>query len=261
VTLVVALAIYVSFGRMLMSNVEQFERDILGEMNGRLPFLLDAEKVSGEWHFFSPELVFTKLELSIPGSEDPPYRLTQGRITLDVLASLRTRSLQVSKLLLDGLNLRGQMSSEGKFTIVGIAGGGTDISAWLEAFLLNIESVDLTDNVLALDLPNDQRRLLQLNLGLRRDGSRRVLEAKIVSNTSGTVIRAIAEGVGNPMAKHTFDGELYLNVAMSDVGSFMQLIDRPGLVDVRGGLDAEIWLGWEKIGVFSTVIPMNFPAV
>ncbi len=246
VTLVVVLAIYVSFGRMLMSNVEQFKQDILGEMNTRLPFALDAEKVSGEWHFFSPELVFAELELSIPGSAEPPYRLTQGRITLDVLASLRTRSLQVSKLLLSGLSLRGQVSSEGKFSIEGFAGGGADISEWLEAFLLNIESVDLTDNTLVLDLPNDQRRQLQLDLGLRRDGSRRVLEAKMVSRTTGTVISAVAEGVGNPMAAHTFDGELYLNVAMTDIGAFTQLIDRPGLVDVHGGLDAEIWLGWEE---------------
>lgn len=246
VTLVVVLAIYVSFGRMLMSNVEQFERDILGEMNTRLPFALDAEKVSGEWHFFSPEIIFSELELSIPGSTAPPYRLSQGRITLDVLASLRTRSLQVSKLLLNGMSLRGQVSSEGKFTIAGIAGGGADISEWLEAFLLNIESVDLTNNTLALDLPNDQQRELQLNLGLRRDGSRRVLEAKMVSSTTGTVISAVAEGVGNPMVKQTFDGELYLNVAMSDIDSFTQLIDRPGLVDIRGGLHAEIWLGWEK---------------
>ncbi|MFT5709963.1 MAG: hypothetical protein ACI8QT_000650 [Halioglobus sp.] len=246
VTLVVALAIYVSFGRMLMSNVEPFEGDILGEMNTRLPFALDAEKVSGQWHFFSPELVFTELELSIPGSTEPPYRLTQGRITLDVLASLRTRSLQVSKLVLDGLSLRGRLSSEGKFTIAGIAGGGGDLSEWIESFLLNIESVDLTDNVLALDLPNEQRRQLQLDMGLRRDGSRRVLEAKMVSSTTGTVVSVIAEGVGNPMAKNTFDGELYLNVAMADIGAFAQLIDSPGLVDVRGGLDAEIWLGWEK---------------
>jgi uncharacterized protein (TIGR02099 family) len=246
VTLVVVLAIYVSFGRMLMSNVETFEQDILTEMNSRLPFSLDAEKVSGEWHFFSPELVFTELKLSIPGSAHPPYRLTQGRITLDVLASLRTQSLQVSKLFLDGLNLRGQLSSDGKFTIAGIAGGGGDISEWLEAFLLNIESVDLADNILILDLPNDQQRQLQLDVGLRRDGSKRVLEAKMVSSTSGTVISAIAEGVGNPMTKGTFDGELYLNIAMNDIGAFAQLIDRPGLVDIRGAVDAEIWLGWEK---------------
>ena len=246
VTLVVALAIYVSFGRMLMSNVEQFEVDILGEMNARLPFALDAKQVSGQWHFFSPELVFTELKLSIPGSSAPPYTLIRGRVTLDVLASLRTRSLQVSKLALDGLSLRGQLSSEGKFTVAGIVGDGDDIRRWLQEFLLNIESIDVTDNALALDLPNGQQRQLQLNVSLRRDGSRRVVEAKMVSRTSGTVVSLIADGVGNPMAKDTFDGELYLNVSMADIDLFEQLNGRGGVGDVRGALDAEIWLGWEK---------------
>jgi len=246
VTLIVVLAMYVSFGRLLMSNVEEYDRQILQEINARLPFVIEADKVGGEWHFFSPELVFSALRITIPGSTEPPIELDGGRVTLDVLESLQTRSLQISKLALNALSLKGELSEEGKFSITGFGNGNADIGEWLEEFLLNIESVDLTDNRLALGLPNKQLRQLQLDLALRRTGSSRLLEAKIFSQTSGTRISLVAEGVGNPMSRDTFVGELYLNVDMSDLSAFQQLLNRPSAVDIKGDLQAELWLGWDR---------------
>ena len=246
VVLIVVLATYVSFGRLLMSSVKQYEAQILEELNERLPFTLEAERVAGEWHFFSPEVILTGLKVTIPGSSEPPIELNQGRITLDVLSSLQTRSLQVSRLLLDALSLKGKLSDEGKFTIVGMGESRRKMGDWLERLLLNIESVDLTNNKLALSLPNNQLRQLQLDLALRRNGSNRLLEAKIFSQTTGTIISAVAEGVGNPMNRDTFVGELYLNIDMSDLGAFQQLLNRRSTVDVQGGLQAELWLGWDR---------------
>ena len=48
VVLVVVLATYVSFGRLLMSSVKQYEVPILQALNERLPFILEAETVRGE---------------------------------------------------------------------------------------------------------------------------------------------------------------------------------------------------------------------
>ena len=246
VVLIVVLATYVSFGRLLMSSVKQYEAQILQGFNERLPFTLEAQRVAGEWHFFSPEVVLTGLKVTIPGSSEPPIELNQGRITLDVLASLQTRSLQVSRLLLDALSLKGKLSDEGRFTIVGMGESRREMGDWLEQLLLNIESVDLTNNKLALSLPNNQLRLLQLDLALRRNGSNRLLEAKVFSQTTGTIISAVAEGVGNPMNRDTFVGELYLKVDMSDLGAFQQLVDRRSVLEIRGGLQAELWLGWDR---------------
>lgn len=246
VTLIVVLAMYVSFGRLLMSNVQQYDRHILREINTRLPFTIEASNVSGEWHFFSPELVFTGLKLTIPGSTEPPIELIEGRVTLDVLESMQTRSLKISKLLLDALSLKAALSKEGKFSIIGFDEGNADIGEWLEEFLLNIESVDLTDNRLALSLPNEQQRRLELDLALRRNGSSRLLEAKIFSQTTGTRVTAIAEGVGNPMKSDSFVGELYLNVDVTDLSAVQSLINRPARVNIKGDLQAEFWLGWER---------------
>ncbi|MBE9539752.1 MAG: hypothetical protein IMF06_11760, partial [Proteobacteria bacterium] len=265
VSLIVVLAVYVSFGRLLMSSVEQYDRQILQEMNARLPFVVEAEKVGGEWHFFSPELVFTGLKVTVPGSSEPPIELSGGRVTLDVLESLATRSLKIAELSLNALSLKGELSEDGKFSIAGFGKGNADISEWLEEFLLNIERVDLTQNRLALALPNQQQRQLQLDLALRRTGSSRLLEAKIVSQTTGTQISLVAEGVGNPMKRDAFVGELYLNIDMTDLGAFQQLVNRPSSVDIKGDLQAEFWLGWERgtptVAFSLHGIEMDFSAV
>ncbi len=246
VTLIVVLAIYVSFGRLLMSNVAQYGADILQELNARLPFTVEADAVSGEWHSFTPEIVFTGLKLRVHGSASPPIELAEGRIALDVLESLRTRSPRISKLSLDALDLHGELSADGKLTIAGLGGGGGELTEWLEQLLLNIESVDLGNNTLMLTLPDGQLRLLQLDFALRRNGSKRRLAAKIFSPSTGAMISARAEGMGNPLNAEAFVGELYLNVDMADLGAFQRLLNQPFPVVVEGELDAEVWLAWDK---------------
>ncbi len=246
VTLIVVLAMYVSFGRLLMSNVQLYDRQILREINAQLPFTVEAAKVGGDWHFFSPELVLTGLKLTMPGSTEPPIELSEGRLTLDVLESLWTGSLKISKLLLNTLSLNAEFSEQGKFSIIGFDKGNADIGEWLEEFLLNIESVVLIDNAMALSLPNEQQRQLKLDLALRRNGSSRLLEATIYSQTTQTRITVIAEGVGNPMNRDSFVGEMYLNVDVSDLSAVQSLVNRSSPVNIKGDLLAEFWLGWDR---------------
>jgi len=246
VTLIVVLAIYVSFGRFIMSNVEQNGARILRELNARLPFSIDAERVVGEWHSFSPEVVLTGLKLTIPHSADLPLELAEGRMTLDVFQSLRSRSLQIYALHLEALSLQGELSEDGQLVIAGFGGGDGEVGEWLEQFLLNIEIVHLGNNELALSLPDGQVRDLQLDLSMSLDGGNRSLEAKIFSQTTGTQISALAEGIGNPLNREDFVGQLYLDIDMSDISAFQQLVGRESVVNINGGLDARVWLAWDR---------------
>jgi uncharacterized protein YhdP len=246
VGLIIVLAIYVSFGRLLMSQVKLYEVQILQELNRRLPFSLEADSVAGQWHFFSPELVLSGLKVTIEYSTEPPIELKEGRITLDVLASLQSRNLQVSNLSLDALSLKGKLSEDGKFSLVGMGKSSGQMGNWLEQFLLNIESVELANNKLSLSMPNNQKRLLQLDLGLQRNGNNRTLSAKIFSQTTGAIISAVAKGAGNPMRADAFVGELYLDIDMSDLKEFTNLIGSPAALDVEGALQAEVWLDWDR---------------
>ena len=169
----VLLAIYVSMGRLLASNVGAYKAIILQVLNSRVPFTIEAERVSGEWQSFTPIIVLSGLRLSAAGSAEPPLELSEGRIGVDVLNSLRTGSLQMTRVALDDLSLRGELSAEGKLRITGLDGGGGRINEWLQEFLLNVELVMLNDNLLRLTLPSGETRDLDLSLLLSRDGSRR----------------------------------------------------------------------------------------
>ncbi len=246
VTLVVVFAIYVSVGRMLASNVGHYSEDILAELNGRVPFTVEAEHVSGEWHSFTPRLILSGLRVTLPGMEHRPLELTSGSIGLDVLDSLRTRSLQATQLELHGLHLNGEMDQEGHFRLSGLDGSDSQIGQWLQDFLLNIERVKLTRNVLELTLPGNEVRLLDLELELIRAGSQRYVDATLQS-TRGASIRALGEGVGDPFRPDRFSGAIYFDVAIDDLAAMPVLFTRePPPVWAEGGVNLEMWLDWDR---------------
>ncbi|MFK8047757.1 MAG: YhdP family protein [Halioglobus sp.] len=246
VAAVVILAVYVSFGRFLMSNVEAYREDILRELNSRSPFVIEAQDVSGRWHSFTPEIVLTGLQLSVPESDERPLELAEGRVTVNVWESLQTRSLRTYRLSLDQLLLRGELTSEGKLLIAGMGGGDGEFVEELEAFLLNIEQIQLTNNQLILDLPDLTQRLFDLDLTLRREGSARILDADLVSHTTGTEIILLGQGVGNPTATEAFTGELYINVVKSNLRALRPMLPKDLGARMTGAVAMQAWLAWDR---------------
>ncbi len=246
VTLMVLLAIYVSVGRLLASNVSQYRDLILSELNSRLPFDVSASQVAGEWHTFTPRLVLSDLTLTVPGAEQTPLELSRGAIGIDVLASLRRGSLQATDLELTGLNLSGRLHRDGRFQLTGFDSGAGQQGQWLRAFFLTIRRLALRDNVLALTLPSGELRELDLQLELQREGSRRYLEARLQS-TRGEVIKALGNGVGSPFDPENFRGNLYLQVDSSDLAATGDLFAQgPPALWADGRLKLELWLGWKE---------------
>ncbi len=245
VTLTVLFAIYVSLGRLLASNLGHYSEAILAEFNRRVPFTVEAERVTGEWHSFSPRIVLSGLRLKMPGMEHRPLELDRGRIGLDVLESLRTGSLQATQLELDGLKLYGAVDPQGRFGLSGFTAGG-ESGRWLEQFLLNIERLTLTRNLLELALPSGAVHLLDLELDLSRSGSRRFLDATLHS-TRGAAVRALGEGLGNPLQPERFRGQLYLDMTTDDLASLPAMFAReipPLWAD--GAANIELWINWDR---------------
>jgi uncharacterized protein (TIGR02099 family) len=249
VTLIVLLAIYVSAGRLLVSNLGQYQESILRLLSARLPFAIDAQRVSGEWHSFTPVIVMTGLRLAIPGSGGQVIELAEGRAGLDMAASLRTRSLQVTALQLEGLQLQGELTGEGRLLIRGLSEGGGDIGRWLREFLLNAETITLSDNRLDLALPSGEVRALALGLRMQRERSRRRLVAELLSER-GTQIRASATGVGDPFRPELFNGDVYLDIRSGRLEDLEHLlVNRPQWLGAEGNMDLQMWLAWDRGGV------------
>lgn len=246
VILIVLLAVYVSVGRMLATMVSGFQQEIVQELNARVPFVIEARQVAGQWHSFTPVLVLNDLRLSVPGSEQRSIELVQGRIDLDVAGSLRTWTPQMSQLRLGGLALSGELTADGQLRIKGFERGDTRIGEWLENTLLNVEHIALDEISLELALPNGGQRRFDLDLQLSRNGSYRRVEARL-HTSSGARIFALAEGVGNPFEPRLFNGDAYLKLEAADVGAVTDLlVGREPVVSVEGGIALELWSSWEQ---------------
>ena len=243
---VVVLAVYVSLGRFLMSTVGAYKDEILQQLNVRLPFRIEAEHLSGEWHSFTPELVLRGLRLTFPDGTEAPIELVEGRLALDTLESLRSRSLHGHRLELRGLSLQGEIDDDGRFRITGFASGGGNFGDWLEDFLGNVQQVVLLENYLEINLPGGERRSLDLDLQLNREGIHRRLRARLVS-TTGTVISARADGVGNPFDSRTYSGDLYLEVDLPSLSALRDLLPAAASsqVQVDGAVSLAAWVAWK----------------
>lgn len=247
VILTLALATYVGVGRLLAANLADFRVDILQALNARLPFAIEAEAVSGEWRSFSPVIVLTGLRITMPGNDNAPLELARGRIGVDVLNSLRTGSLQMTRLALNGLSLRGELSSAGGFRLAGFGAAASGPTAGpLREFLLNIERVSLRDTHLALALPGGGVRNLGLDLELSREGSQRDVQATL-SSSAGARIAVLARGLGDPFKPDVFSGQLYIDLQSTDLGAMREMLaDRELPVSADGAVDLELWFNWEK---------------
>ena len=239
------LALYVGLGRLLMASLGTYQNAIVQEINLRVPFDVEAQKVSGQWRSFTPEIVLTGLRLSLPEDPQSPVELAQGQVGIDVWGSLRSGSLQITHLIVDGLNLRGEIAADGKFRLRGFSSGQGESGQWLQTFMLNTELIQLRDNLLQLTLPGGELREFDLNLVLTRAGSYRRAQAALIS-TRGTEITVLARGVGNPFQPESFTGTAYIDAFSKDLGAAQDLFaDNPPAVWAEGELEVELWLSFD----------------
>lgn len=247
VAVIVLLAVYVSCGRLLVGAVGDYQQPILAELNRRLPFEVSAQRVTGEWRSFSPELVLSGLRLQLQSEPDVSVRLVEGRLRLDVLRSLLETSLQVSRVQLAGLELPLELGADGRLQLSGYTGGGGEMGQWLRALVLNIEQLALTDNRLRVALPGGELRDLALDLHLARDGSRRELVGNLRVAGGDTRIGLAAHTLGNPFETQSLEGEAYVHATGADLANLSDWLPpaKRSLV-ASGGIDLEAWLSWRE---------------
>ncbi len=246
VTLVVLLAVYVSLGQVLTSMTGSYQQQILKELNRRAPFTIDARSVGAEWHSFTPVLILQDLRLTMPGASGRAIDLTEGRIGIDVASSLRTWSLQMTRLQLDGLQLSGELTEQGRLRIRGFETGESSLRDWAENYLLNLDDLVLSGIQLELAMPAGELRGFELELQLSRERSRRRLDAELRSSRGLRVV-ALGEGLGNPFKPDEFDGEFHLDIDIPEVGALdtvlVQLLPE---VLFEGRLGMQVWSSWKR---------------
>ncbi|MEM1188767.1 MAG: AsmA-like C-terminal region-containing protein [Pseudomonadota bacterium] len=241
VLVVVLLAIYVALGRLLVAQLPALREPILASLNERLPFEVEARELSGQWVGFSPELRLSGVLLSSGDGETAPLALSGGRLRIDVPESLRSRSLQLSRLEVRGLSLQAELTDEGTIELQGFrTGGGDALRNWLETFLPNVERVRLSDSRLMLSTAQETFDLT-LALSLEREGSARHLQGRLDGAAISLAIDAA--GVGNPLSPASWRGDVYTDLRSPDLAALGSLWDGLQLpFTVAGETSTQFWL-------------------
>ena len=108
-------ASYVSIGRILIGNIEQYRTNIESRLAEVLSTKVSIGSIEGDWSYLDPSLVFT--EVGIGASA--PIRLAQISIDMDTIATLREGSLVIKGFSAAGVHLT-LKKSEGKWGLEGL---------------------------------------------------------------------------------------------------------------------------------------------
>ncbi len=244
VAAIVTLAVYVSLGRLLASNLGNWQGQVTAEINRHLPFKVSADNLQGSWSSFTPGIALHDLEITLPGG-DSPLNLIGGRFGVDVLDSLATRSLQFTSLRLEALELQARLTEQGKLVLPGFTDSSGEVGTWLREFLLNLETLELRDNVVHLSFPGGEQRTLSLDVLLTRSGSSRQLDLLLRSD-NGTRLHFIASGLGDPFRPKSFVGDAYAELELGRLDRAGELFAALPAELLGGGLQGRAWLQWSQ---------------
>lgn len=242
VLLVVVLAVYSSFGRLLVTNVSRYQDEILREINNRLDFVLEVDELSGSWRSLSPSLIASGVR--VIGDEHAPVGLEFDELSLelDVLDTLLTLSPKLYILEVSGGRAHADIDENGRVSLAGIVSKGqVDIGDRLNDFIFNAERLTLSN--LALELhAADATRMSYLDATLRRDGSFRRVNLYLQAPDRKSWFRLAAEGDGDLADLSGFDGLFHLQSEVGDLALFPDLLARAGLEPAGGSLKNELWV-------------------
>lgn len=110
-------ALYVSLGRALVPLVAEYRGELENRASVALGQPLHIGALEGRWQGLAPLLLLRDVQLQLDGEA---LHLDQLRLVPDVLASLRSRSLRIARLELQGLQLGLQEEADGRWRLKGL---------------------------------------------------------------------------------------------------------------------------------------------
>ncbi len=242
VLLVVLLAVYSSFGRLLMNNVSPYQAELLAMVNQRLPFTLQVDDLQGDWRSLSPRLEARGLR--ILGDDHAPIGLefSSLSIELDVFDTLRTLSPRLYALTARGGRIHVDVDANGQLQIAGIPSGGqTDIGRTLNEFIFNVE--ELTLDELAMELHYQQSiHVSFVQAEVLRDGKFRRALVSLRAPDRDTWFRLTAEGEGSLTDFRSFSGLFHLQSELGNIARWDDLLAQIDLEPLSGHLQNDLWL-------------------
>ena len=242
VLVLVVLASYASLGRLVTSNLGQYREDLLRELNARLSFVVEVDELRGEWSSFTPRVEFKGVRLLGDRYTEHSMVIDSLYAEIDVLDSLRTRSLQFYALSSVGMRMHVDIDEQGRLTLPGLpAQSGGNFGSPLYDLLFNAELMEFSDVTISLNDAEGERQLFA-EVRLAREDDFRRFNLSLLSPARESWFRVIAEGTGDLMDLPSFVGDFHLVTSIGDVANYQVWSESLGIAGVAGGMNAELWM-------------------
>lgn len=229
---VVALATFVSLGRVGLELLPQFQNEIVRYFNKTLPFALDIQVLNGTLQGFSPVLVAKDVRVVDRQSGAELLTSSQFMFKVDAWASILALEPRFSEAVI----------LDPAITVAIGAGGelrGPKIN--VERFSRNFSLISIVDGRVHLVAANGEKLTGIWQLDLRRLANKRQIVGALNIPTI-LDLQIQGEGAGNPFRPEQFAGSLNGDVTIERLGGLAPFLPIP----VNGQMKTSFW--YEAVG-------------
>lgn len=235
VVTLVALAVYVSGGRLLMNALPRVQQDIEQLLSQRVSGDVRIGQISGSMDGFSPRLDLLDFSI-LDGEAGVAIQLPEASLRLNPWQSLLSGAPRFEELTLIAPRIQWN----------GLSGAESSaIPAGVRDFLSSFERLQVRDAHIVAEFDRDGSSMalqsLRVDLDLVRDRSRRMLRISVDSQ-DGRLLSAEGSGTGNPFELSQFSGEAHGNLTGLGASYLAQLL--PLQITALG--QADFWFSVEQ---------------
>ncbi len=242
---IVALALYLSAGRLLMSLVGGQIFGIETQLSQFLGATITIGELRGGWFRFGPTLEISNLVLVTgPGWQ---HSVGWATLQLDVFESLLNRRPVIASIYADSVRLVLQENANGRWSLAGLADNGPDYSQQILDFVLGTRGIGLTEAAVSLRRADGSLvELASLYLDLRNRGAKHALQSQFRVNGQ-TPSQLFVNLEGDPRA--VFVAGVHIDTPTLAIGSLLGNRDVAGwqLQELRAG--GKAWLDLDQNGL------------
>ncbi len=249
VGVVILLAIIVGMFRLAVDHVPEYKQQIERLASEATGMQVTLDTIDARMRFLGPELFFTGATVSQDGGDAPLLHAQQGRISMDLIETIRSRRLTPGRVILTGASVEIVRDADGRLSLAGYTPPASVNDAETERFdasKLPDGAFELRNSTLVIDDTRSGGRRWTLT-GLRialdhRGDSLEIAGSANLPESLGSKILFEADLYGPIGETDELDGRFYADVRDVVFSGWREAFPRIAKLPASGDGDLAIWL-------------------
>ena len=241
--------------RFLLPEVRHFQAELEEWVSRTIGQRVDIGTIDAWWRGWTPmlrigDIRFVTGESAAGAGAHPPARLAELTFSIDLLESLRSRTLRPRGIMAGGASFALMRRADGAFSVVGLgelSPAGSRAGEQFARWALSQESASLrSSRILWVD---ERRRmdalpLTDATLHLRREGDRRRVSGEFRVPGEGRV-EFTMDVAGDPLTA-SWSGSVYASAAGIELDRLGITARSLGAAQLSGRISGKVWSTWEQ---------------